>query len=275
MQGVLLAPFAILHHFDTFRIILLVLVCAIIAALAFCASKSNSITHCLHLTWIFPVNPITTCLVSISYAWLRVNWIFHLKKPGFSQQNHSNIRNSTKQAVKCSFFTFFIYFCLYCICWLFPLPFPVFIFIVLTIYTYTERREQGFRKAYPLRSPCFLSILVQCFISSMRIYVWCIISQLWRRPVSSSLPIHTQVPRFQEYSSENWYFSRFETLPSIHFHQCPHIYVHFIGHRNHFIGSPVGKNFLQCHHIDVLLNTKNPSMINHIYHGRILSAVPP
>ena len=62
---------------------------------------------------------------------------------------------------------------------------------------------------------------------------------------------------------------------SKHFHRCPHICVHFIGHRNHFIGSPVGKNFLQCHHIDVLLNTKNPSMINMIYHGRILSAVPP
>ena len=195
MQGVLLAPFAILHHFDTFRIILLVLVCAIIAALAFCASKSNSITHCLHLTWIFPVNPITTCLVSISYAWLRVNWILHLKKPGFSQQNYSNIRNSTKQAVKCSFFTFFIYFLslLYLLAFS-PPALPCIYIIVLTIYTYTERREQGFRKAYPLRSPCFLSILVQCFISSMRIYVGCIISQLWRRPVSSSLHIHTPVP---------------------------------------------------------------------------------
>ena len=43
---------------------------------------------------------------------------------------------------------------------------------------------------------------------------------------------------------------------SKHFHRCPHICIHFIGHRNHFIGSPVGKDFLQCHHIDVLLNTK-------------------
>lgn len=53
----------------------------------------------------------------------------------------------------------------------FPPALPCIYIIVLTIYTYTERREQGFRKAYPLRSPCFLSILVQCFISSMRIYV--------------------------------------------------------------------------------------------------------
>ena len=50
MQGVLFAPFAVLHHFDTFRIVLLIFVGTIVAALAFGASKSNSVTHVLHLT---------------------------------------------------------------------------------------------------------------------------------------------------------------------------------------------------------------------------------
>lgn len=50
MKSVFVAPFAVLHHFDTFSRILLVLVRTIIAALAFCACKSNSFTHYLHLT---------------------------------------------------------------------------------------------------------------------------------------------------------------------------------------------------------------------------------
>lgn len=56
MQGVLFAPFAIFHQFDSFRIILLVLVCAIIAALAFRARKSDSVTHDLHLTERFGIS---------------------------------------------------------------------------------------------------------------------------------------------------------------------------------------------------------------------------
>ena len=44
MKSVFVAPFAVLHHFDTFSRILLVLVRTIIAALAFCAC-TVSYTH--------------------------------------------------------------------------------------------------------------------------------------------------------------------------------------------------------------------------------------
>ena len=60
MKGVFVAPFAVFHQFHTFSGGLLVFVCTIIAALAFCACKSNSFTHYLHLTQSFfglqPIN---------------------------------------------------------------------------------------------------------------------------------------------------------------------------------------------------------------------------
>jgi hypothetical protein len=68
MKSVFVAPFAVLHHFDTFSRILLVLVRTIIAALAFCACKRNSFTHYLHLTQSFSAHGQLTCLNSISHA---------------------------------------------------------------------------------------------------------------------------------------------------------------------------------------------------------------
>ena len=66
MQSVFMAPFTVFHHFKTFGRILFVLVCTIIAALAFCACKSNSFTHSLHLTQSFSALGQLTCLTSIS-----------------------------------------------------------------------------------------------------------------------------------------------------------------------------------------------------------------
>ena len=70
------------------------------------------------------------------------------------------------------FFHFFHIFSVFTVSAGFPPALPFIYIIVVTIYTYTERQEQGFRKAYPLRSPCSLSILVQCFISSMRMRIY-------------------------------------------------------------------------------------------------------
>ena len=81
MQGVLFAPFAIFHQFNSFRIIFLVLVCAIIAALAFRARKSNSVTH--DYTSLkdlgFPVNNIPRKYITSTYF---PSIQSHLKKPG-------------------------------------------------------------------------------------------------------------------------------------------------------------------------------------------------
>ena len=81
MKSVFVAPFAVLHHFDTFSRILLVLVRTIIAALAFCACKSNSFTHYLHLTQSFlgprPINMLKQYITRFSRK-----SILHLKKPG-------------------------------------------------------------------------------------------------------------------------------------------------------------------------------------------------
>ena len=93
MQSVFVAPFAVLHHFDTFGRILLVLVCTIIAALAFCACKSNSFTHSLHLTQSFSARGQLTCLISISQAQCTSQQIFAnfaFKKAGPSQRNYCN-----------------------------------------------------------------------------------------------------------------------------------------------------------------------------------------
>ena len=94
MQSVFVAPFAILHHFDTFGRILFILVCTIIAALAFCACKSNSFTHSLHLTQSFSARGQLTCLNSISQAQCTSQQKFAnlaFKKAGPSQQDYCSI----------------------------------------------------------------------------------------------------------------------------------------------------------------------------------------
>ena len=102
MQSVFVAPFAVLHHFDTFGRILLVLVCTIIAALAFCACKSNSFTHSLHLTQSFSARGQLTCLISISQAQCTSQQIFAnfaLKKAGPSQRNYCSTMYRVLQMV--------------------------------------------------------------------------------------------------------------------------------------------------------------------------------
>ena len=99
-----MAPFAVLHHFDTFGRILLVLVCTIIAALAFCACKSNSFTHSLHLTQSFSARGQLTCLISISQAQCTSQQIFAnfaFKKAGPSQQNYCSTIYRALQMVFC------------------------------------------------------------------------------------------------------------------------------------------------------------------------------
>ncbi len=102
MQSVFVAPFAVLHHFDTFGRILLVLVCTIIAALAFCACKSNSFTHSLHLTQSFSARGQLTCLISISQAQCTSQQIFAnfaFKKAGPSQRNYCSTMYRALQMV--------------------------------------------------------------------------------------------------------------------------------------------------------------------------------
>lgn len=97
-----MAPFAILHHFDTFRCIFLVLVCTIIAALAFCACKSNSFTHYLHLTQTSgprPINMLNQYIISN----LCKSIFFTLKKAGPSQRDY-NTTAGTKMQILFHFF---------------------------------------------------------------------------------------------------------------------------------------------------------------------------
>lgn len=97
-----MAPFAIFHHFDTFRCIFLVLVCTIIAALAFCACKSNSFTHYLHLTQTSgprPINMLNQYIISNPCKSI----FFTLKKAGPSQQNYSIIIRDKMQFPFCNF----------------------------------------------------------------------------------------------------------------------------------------------------------------------------
>lgn len=98
-----MAPFAIFHHFDTFRCIFLVLVCTIIAALAFCACKSNSFTHYLHLTQTSgprPINMLNQYIISNPCKSI----FFTLKKAGPSQQNYNIIIRDKMQIPSCNFF---------------------------------------------------------------------------------------------------------------------------------------------------------------------------
>lgn len=98
-----MAPFAILHHFDTFRCIFLVLVCTIIAALAFCACKSNSFTHYLHLTQTSgprPINMLNQYIISNPCKSI----FFTLKKAGPSQRNYNIIIRGKMQIPFCNFF---------------------------------------------------------------------------------------------------------------------------------------------------------------------------
>lgn len=97
-----MAPFAILHHFDTFRCIFLVLVCTIIAALAFCACKSNSFTHYLHLTQTSgprPINMLNQYIISNPCKSI----FFTLKKAGPSQRNYNIIIRDKMQIPFCNF----------------------------------------------------------------------------------------------------------------------------------------------------------------------------
>lgn len=97
-----MAPFAILHHFDTFRCIFLVLVCTIIAALAFCACKSNSFTHYLHLTQTSgprPINMLNQYIISN----LCKSIFFTLKKAGPSQHRYNTIPPGRLQIPFCKF----------------------------------------------------------------------------------------------------------------------------------------------------------------------------
>lgn len=87
MQSVFMAPFAVLHHFKTFSSGFLVLVCTIIAALAFCACKSNSFTHSLHLTqYFFGSRPINMLDKYITNQAASASRNFALKKAGPSQR---------------------------------------------------------------------------------------------------------------------------------------------------------------------------------------------
>lgn len=85
MQGVLFAPFAIFHQFDSFRIILLVLVCAIIAALTFRARKSDSVTHNLHLTERFGISR-KQHTEKVYHIRIPSSIRSHLKKPGLPRR---------------------------------------------------------------------------------------------------------------------------------------------------------------------------------------------
>ena len=101
MQSVFVAPFAVLHHFDTFGRILLVLVCTIIAALAFCACKSNSFTHYLHLIPSFfgrrPINMLDKYITNHAVCASRK---FALKKAGPSQRfQYCSIRGDPLQGL--------------------------------------------------------------------------------------------------------------------------------------------------------------------------------
>ena len=95
-----MAPFAVFHQFYTFGSGLFVLVRTIIAALAFCACKSNSFTHSLHLTQSFSARGQLTCLISISQAQCTSQQKFAnlaFKKAGPSQQDYCSIGPETLQ----------------------------------------------------------------------------------------------------------------------------------------------------------------------------------
>jgi len=87
MKGVFMAPFAVFHQFYTFGSGLFVLVRTIIAALAFCACKSNSFTHYLHLIPSFfgrrPINMLDKYITNHAVCASRK---FALKKAGPSQR---------------------------------------------------------------------------------------------------------------------------------------------------------------------------------------------
>ena len=101
MKGVFMAPFAVFHQFYTLGSGLFVLVRTIIAALAFCACKSNSFTHYLHLIPSFfgrrPINMLDKYITNHAVCASRK---FALKKAGPSQRfQYCSIRGDPLQGL--------------------------------------------------------------------------------------------------------------------------------------------------------------------------------